>query len=92
MLAPLVGIGKIVLELPEIVAVLLIADGVLAAYPAAEVDHRLVSVGIRFSHIETELCSPCYMFYRSKFSVDVSAEFLSLEENLIHHRKCDRVR
>ncbi len=92
MLAELVAVGDVVLELPECAVVLLPGHGVGRILPAAEIHHRLVCTGIGSADVETEFRTVNHVLYRSEFSVDVTGEFLTLEEVGVVHSHSYRVR
>ena len=91
-LSELVGIGQIVLQLPELAVVLLPAHGIGVAGPSAEVHHRLVGLGVGCADIETDFGPVHEVLDRGKLGVDVARELLTAEQILVKHGESDRIR
>ena len=91
MLAELIGICKIVLQLPELAVVLLPAHGIGITCPTTEVDYRLVGRGVGSADIETKFAPEHEMLHRSQLSVKISSKFLTAKKVLVHHSESHRV-
>ena len=91
-LAPRVGICKIVFQLPEDVLVVLYAALVGVAGPVAEVEHRLVAFALAPSEIKTDFRVPYEVLYRCDVSENASRKFLPVEQDVILHCDTDRIR
>ena len=91
-LAPCIGIGQIILKLPEHISVVLYAAFVRVAGPVAEVEHRLVSLRLAPAEVETELCVPDEMLDGGDVGENAARELLTVEQNVILHSDTDRVR
>ena len=91
MLAEGVGIGQVVLEGDVVAGVALLAHGVVTPLPATKVNLGFVGGGLGIAHIETDLAAEDEMLHRGQLGVDVSGEFLPLEEVLIQHGQGHRV-
>ena len=92
MLSPCVRISQVVLDLPEEVTVVLDAAFVCSTNPAAKVNHRFVTLTLAVADVETDLSMPCKVLDRGDVRKDVSVKLLTIEENVIHHCKSNRVR
>ena len=86
------AVGQVVLELPELVAVLLDAALVAGALPSSEVNHWFVGFSSVPTKVKTKLSMPYEVLNRCYLEVNVTIQLLTFQQNIVHHCHGDGVR
>ena len=92
MLSYRIGICKIILQLPEEVIVVLDCAFIGCSCPVSKLNHRGILFCLACSDIKSKFGMPSEVLDRSDIRKDISVEFLTTQENIIHHCQSDRVR
>ncbi len=92
MLANLTIIGKVVLQLPEVVVVALPVVRVRGFLPTTKVNRRLESLCVRTRDIIAKFCMENKVLEEVDLSKDVTCELTAIERIAVHHGHCDRIR
>ena len=86
------AIRNIILELPECTAVLLNTTIVTVALPTTKVHHRFITFTSRSANIIAQFRMPHQILYWGNLKEDVTCQLLAVQQYLVHHSHCNRVR
>ena len=79
------AVGQVVLQLPELAAVLLDAALVAGTLPSTEVNHRFISLCTVPTEVKAQLGVPYQILNRSHLEVHITIQFLTLQQDVVHH-------
>ena len=86
------AIRNIILELPECTAVLLNTTIVTVALPTTKVHHRFITFTSGSTNIIAQFRMPHQILYRCYLKEDITCQLLAVQQHLVHHSHCYRVR